>query len=135
MQMQRPSMPVEMLQYQMEQMDQMPHPSMMQQLPHIPIENNQDIMYMKNQMYPPASSPQIVVGDVGIKQILTRFADDLKLGAVIFAAIFAVHYIPLEGFIGKYFAIEKIPYHETILRAAAAAIIIILVKNLVLTQI
>jgi hypothetical protein len=65
---------------------------------------------------------------------LVFFSDDLKLMAVIFFVVFAVHFMPLEAIIGKYIAIDKIPYHDKILNALAIAVLVIIVKNLVLSK-
>lgn len=131
-----PQMPSQMS--QMPQMSQMSQPHMqmqhMPQLPNVPIENAQDIMYMKQMPVMPQYPTQATEPTTGIKQILFRFADDLKLAGVVFLTVFAVHYIPIESYVGKYFAIEKIPYHDTLLRAAVAALIVVLIKNTVLSH-
>lgn len=78
----------------------------------------------------PAQSPDYFTT---IRNIIF-FSDDLKLLAVIFFVVFAVHFMPLEAIIGKYIAIEKIPYHDKIINALAIAVLVIVVKNLVLAK-
>lgn len=125
------------------QMQQMPSPQMhMQGMPNIPIENQSDMMFMHNMMPSPAMQQPAANGmpfdfgePAGIKQIIVRFADDLKLGLAIFAVIFALHFVPIETIVGKYFAIEKIPHHQILIRAVLAAIVVIIVKNIILNKI
>jgi hypothetical protein len=65
---------------------------------------------------------------------LVYFSEDLKLMAVVFFVVFAVHFIPLESIVGKYIAIERIPYHDKLLRAIVIAVLVVVVKNLVLSK-
>lgn len=67
-------------------------------------------------------------------QILTKFADDVKLAILIVVVVILVHFIPFASFIGKYFAIEKIPYHNIIIIAFVSAVLIILLKNLIIKK-
>ena len=64
------------------------------------------------------------------KDYLLLFADDLKLAALVFIVVILVHFIPLDKFLSRYFAIDKIPYHEVLLRAIMAALLIIIIKKL-----
>jgi hypothetical protein len=126
-----------------------------QQMPAMPsMHSTEDIMFMQaaNRMpmyYPmgngsvaPAPSPNQVVSPAVSPSLdymssirnLVFFSDDLKLMAVIFFVVFAVHFMPLEAIIGKYIAIDKIPYHDKILNALAIAVLVIIVKNLVLSK-
>lgn len=65
---------------------------------------------------------------------LVYFSEDLKLMAVVFFVVFAVHFIPLESIVGKYIAIERIPYHDKLLRAIVIAVLVVVVKNLFLSK-
>ena len=106
-------------------------------MPNIPIENQAEMMFMQGagpSRYIHAPSPVAPAPSFTISDIMTRFADDVKLAVTIATVVAAVHFIPFDSIIGKYFAIENIPYHDIILRAVFAAIIVIVVKNLVLTR-
>ncbi len=63
------------------------------------------------------------------KDYLLLFTDDLKLASIVFISVILVHFIPLDKIIGKYFAIDRVPYHEILLRATMAAILIIIIKK------
>jgi hypothetical protein len=65
------------------------------------------------------------------KDYLLLFGDDLKLVGIVFIVVILVHFIPLDKLISRYFVIDKVPYHEIILRAIMAAILIIIIKKLV----
>lgn len=67
---------------------------------------------------------------VEFKDYLLHFADDLKLASFIFFIVILVHFVPLDKFLARYFAIEKLPYHDILLRAMMAAIFIIIIKKL-----
>lgn len=64
------------------------------------------------------------------KDYLLLFADDLKLASLVFIIDILVHFVPLDKFLSRYFAIDKIPYHEVLLRAIMAALFIIIIKKL-----
>lgn len=64
------------------------------------------------------------------KDYLLLFADDLKLASLVFIIVILVHFVPLDKFLSRYFAIDKIPYHEVLLRAIMAALFIIIIKKL-----
>lgn len=141
-QMQMPPPPMQPQMQMPPQMQQMPPQFNM---PNIPIENQNDMMFSQHPMVMPpplslAPSPAAPHNSFdfgepqGLKQIVMRFADDLKLGAIIFGVIFALHFVPIEAVIGKYFAIEKIPHHQVLIRAVLAASIAIVLKNLVINK-
>lgn len=64
------------------------------------------------------------------KDYLVLFADDLKLASLVFIVVILVHFIPVDKFLSRYFAIDKIPYHEVLLRAIMSALLIIIIKKL-----
>lgn len=109
-------------------------------MPNIPIENHDDIMYMQGRyqhpqmLTPPAPAPAPALSKkdwFSASDLITRFSDDLKLAAIIAAAVAVVHFIPFDSIIGKYFALEKVPYHDVILRAVFAAVIVLVIKNVI----
>lgn len=69
-------------------------------------------------------------GPMDYKSFMYYFADDLKLASLIFIATIIVHFIPLEKFIGRYIALDKIPYHEVLFRAIMISILVIIIKKL-----
>lgn len=73
----------------------------------------------------------IPIGPLDYKTFMHYFADDLKLASLVFIATIIVHFIPLEKFIGRYIALDKIPYHEILFRAIMISIIVIIIKKLV----
>jgi hypothetical protein len=64
------------------------------------------------------------------KSFVHHFSDDIKLASLIFAATIIIHFIPIQSIVGKYIAIQNIPYHEIILRAILVALLTIIVKKL-----
>lgn len=113
-----------------------------QSFPNIPIENQEDIMFMQGARYPmqpPMMQQQMMQPPVNtpnkdtsfMSEFFTRFADDVKLAVLIAAVVALVYFIPFDSIIGKYFAIEKIPYHDVLLKALFAALIVVTLKNLI----
>jgi len=125
---------------------QQPHPPQKQ-------PSNEEIMFMQAanripqvppqqpyyQMVPNAPAPALAPSPpapdffTSIRN-LVYFSEDLKLMAVVFFVVFAVHFIPLESIVGKYIAIERIPYHDKLLRAIVIAVLVVVVKNLFLSK-
>ena len=66
-----------------------------------------------------------------IENFIHVFADDIKLAAIVFIAFVAVNFVSLERFIGRYIAIERIPYHDILLKALLAAVAIIVVRRII----
>lgn len=97
---------------------------MMQQAQQMPSINPMGALNSLNALnqLPPQSSL--------LSPILSMVTDDLKLAGMVFMIVVLVHFIPLDKFIGKYFAVDKIPYHQIILRAIMATLIIIIVQKL-----
>ena len=50
---------------------------------------------------------------------------DTKLIALVFLAVIIVEFLPINAMISKYIAIEKIPYHDILLKAAVVTIIVV----------
>ena len=63
------------------------------------------------------------------KTFIHHFSDDIKLASLIFAATIVVHFVPINSLVGKYIAIQNIPYHEIIMRAILVALLTIIVKK------
>lgn len=126
----------------------------MNSIPNIPIENPSDLMFMQGAQYQmpspqqqqapppvamqappamamPAPAASVKPGQMSFNDYLTRFGDDLKLAGVIFLAIIAVHFVPFESLIGKYIALDKIPYHDILIRAFVVAALVVTVKQFI----
>jgi hypothetical protein len=86
--------------------------------------------------YPPQPQPIIdplqnqsegsVLGFVG------AIAEDVKFAAFIFILFIIVHFIPIDKFLMKYFALDKIPYYDVILKALLAFVAVILFRKLLM---
>jgi hypothetical protein len=76
-----------------------------------------------------ASSYNSYMGN--LETFVTNFADDIKVAAIIFVVIVATHFVPFDKFIGKYIALEKIPYHDILVKALIAAVVAIFIKKVV----
>ena len=62
--------------------------------------------------------------------ICNSFTDNIKLISFVFFIYIIVAFIPLDILIGRYIAIQKIPYHQIILKALLASIIFMFAKKI-----
>lgn len=91
---------------------------------------------LMQQMAGPSITPQIGFNPIAsdapkdYRSLIMSFTDDIKLAGLVFVTVLLVHFIPANQFLGKYIAIEKIPYHNVILRAIMVTLIVIIVKKL-----
>lgn len=112
-------------------------------VPNIPIENHADIAFLQGARYtpqmhmqPPAPmmlpSPPAPTKDWGgISTVINKFAAEIKLALIVASVVAVVHFVPFTSIVEKYIAIDKIPYHDIILRALFAAVAVVTIKNLV----
>ena len=129
------SMPSPQPPQQLQQPSAMPFPTAPQmsqspQTPYYPAD-----MYMQAAMQGnvPSTMPPVVPGNQALSTMdmfFTMFADDVKLALLVFACVIVVHFIPASTILNKYIAIDKIPYHEVILRAIMCAALVIILKML-----
>lgn len=63
---------------------------------------------------------------------ITNFTNDIKLIIAIFVLYIVIEFLPIETVLGKYIAIDKIPYHKILLRALLFAGFFILLKKFIL---
>lgn len=83
--------------------------------------------------FPP--QPQQIVdplqnhGDGSVLGFITTIAEDVKFASFIFILFIIVHFIPLDKFLMKYFALDKIPYYDVILKAVMAFVAVIIFKK------
>ena len=97
--------------------------------------NNMNInqLYQQSTMNAPpqimqSSQQQMPTFLVQAKQM---FGNEMKLVGIVFLAVIMAQLIPFQKYISRYIAIEKIPYHDIILKASIAAILVVIVKRLI----
>ena len=76
------------------------------------------------QIIPPSST---ILGSY-----ITNFTNDIKIIIAIFVLYIVIEFLPIETVLGKYIAIDKIPYHKILLRAILFAGLFILLKNFII---
>jgi hypothetical protein len=59
-----------------------------------------------------------------------NITDDLKLAGLVFFVVIVAHFVRIEDYVARYVAVDKIPYHQIILRAILAALLVLIVKKL-----
>jgi hypothetical protein len=64
------------------------------------------------------------------KSFMSCFESDIKLASLIFFSVIVAHFTPINKFLSKYLAIDKIPYHEIIFTALLAAVFVIISKQI-----
>lgn len=84
---------------------------------------------------PIISNPAVTPQTPGSVQLfLNMFGEDLKLAGLVATAVIIAHFLPVGRIIGQYIAIDRVPYHDMILKALLAAGIVILAKNTILQR-
>lgn len=78
----------------------------------------------------PAQSKE-AESDGSFLSFMSNIAEDVKLAAFVFVLFIAVNFVPAEKFLSRYFAIDKIPYYDIIVKALIAFIAVILLKKLI----
>mgnify|MGYP006278165767 CR=1 FL=1 len=63
-------------------------------------------------------------------QFTHLLTSEFKLAGLVFVIVLIVQFVPFHRYVSKYVAIDKIPYHEVLLRAIIAALAVIAVKKL-----
>lgn len=133
---QQPSQPHMQSPPQMQAM--MQPPQIQLQLPQYPMPSPSDF-YMTQQQAAalsqqpsmPMPSSSLISNGGTMDMFLTLFADDVKLALVVFVSVILAHFIPAASILNKYFAIDKIPYHDLIIRGLLCAILVVLLKKFV----
>ena len=110
------------------------------QLPIEDIQNNDDELIMKEilsvqaeaareiameQQQAPKQIVQTDVKETLDNTLLRILKGDAKLIGLIFLAVIIVEFMPINAIISKYIALEKIPYHDILLKAAVVTIIVV----------
>lgn len=94
------------------------------------LDVTQSLNALYNMPMPPAPSTLPAPGIASsLDQFLRLFADDLKVATIVFFVVIGVHFVPYERMLGTYFAIDKIPYHDVLLKAVATAVVVLLVRR------
>jgi hypothetical protein len=70
--------------------------------------------------------------DSSIVGFVSSIAEDIKFGAFIFILFIVVHFIPIDKFLMRYFALDKIPYYDIILKALVAFVAVVLLRKLLI---
>lgn len=88
---------------------------------------------------PPLPPPQVLPASVpatpsSVALFLQMFGDDLKLAGLVAFAVVVAHFLPIARILGQYIAIDKVPYHDIILKALLIAGIVIFAKNTFLVK-
>lgn len=98
--------------------------------------NNLNINQFPQQQYAPAqnygymSTVQTSQPTSYAKQFTAILTSEFKLAAVVFFLVIIVQLVPFHSYLAKYIAIDKVPYHDVILRAIIAALAVIIIKKL-----
>jgi hypothetical protein len=67
----------------------------------------------------------------GLDLFLNFFGDDIKIALIVLVVVIVVNFVPISGMLGKYIAIDKIPYHDILLKGILAALLVIIIKKIV----
>lgn len=96
------------------------------------MQQQQQQQYMPPQTYY-MSPPTLPLQQPNLQQkFMSLLTSEFKLAGLVFAAVIIVQFVPFHRYISKYIAIEKIPYHDIILRGILAALAVIIVKKMLM---
>jgi hypothetical protein len=127
-------------QLQQQQLQQQQH---MQQQQHYQQQDDylSRVAAMSHMMQPQLSQPQQLPQLSQTQQffksggLTDQFAQlmstELKIAGIVFIAVILVQLVPFTQYISKYIAVEKIPYHDILLKAMIATFIVIIIKKLI----
>ena len=126
----QPMMPPQIMASQITQ-QMMPNP-MVQGPPQPHYDQYQQMQFMG--AMPPQPQPIIDPlqndNDGSFMNFLGTIAEDVKFAAFIFILFIVVHFVPIDKFLMKYFALDKIPYYDIILKALLAFVVVIMCRKL-----
>lgn len=66
------------------------------------------------------------------QKFMSLMTSEFKLAGLVFAVVIIVQFVPFHRYLSKYIAIEKIPYHDIILRGILAALAVIVAKKMIM---
>ena len=117
---------------------QMPQQMDIQQQLYQQPQQQMDQYIMQNMMNPnmmnmnTSSSHNTLLGhSSNIDMFFHIFADDIKVAILIVSLFVLVNFIPVGATLGRYIAVDKIPYHDVILKGVLCAILFLLTKKFV----
>lgn len=90
-----------------------------------PPMNNTDILLAN------LAQRQAAMENISFRHYMNAFASDIKLATIVFFSVIAVHFVPFERYLSKYIALDKIPYHEIVVKALIIAGTVIAIKKFV----
>lgn len=61
---------------------------------------------------------------------LNFFGEDIKIALIVLMVVIIINFIPISGILGKYIAIDKIPYHDILLKGILAALLVTIIKKI-----
>lgn len=67
-----------------------------------------------------------------LNMFMNVFADDIKLAILVLVLVVAVNFVQIGSILGKYIAIEKIPYHDILLKAILVAVLVVIFKRVII---
>jgi hypothetical protein len=67
----------------------------------------------------------------GVELFMNFFGDDIKIALIVLVVVIIVNFVPISGILGRYIAIDKIPYHDILLKGILAALLVIIIKKIV----
>lgn len=104
-----------------QQMQYVPHPATQQMQQMQPPQMD----YMMMQQLQNSATPS------SFEIFLQFFAEDIKLASIIFLVVIIILFVPIGQVLNKYIAIDKIPYHDVLLKAVLISITVVLIKKLI----
>jgi hypothetical protein len=100
------------------------------------LPSQHDFNQMTNHFNTSMSQPQQMYIDPlqnhdesSIFNLMSSVAEDLKIAGLIFILFVIVHFIPVDKLFMKYFALDRIPYYDIILKALMAFIVVIMFRK------
>lgn len=90
---------------------------------------------MQQQMMQQQAMQQVVVQPqpktFEIKNLFSYFKNDLTLAGIVFCVFIIIYLTPVDKIISRYIKLDNIPYHDVIIRAIIATLLIIIIKKLI----
>jgi hypothetical protein len=90
---------------------------------------NMNMMHSNNFGMPSVPIANFQNSSSSVEMFVSLFADDIKLAVMVGVVFIAVNFVPITSFLGKYVNIEKIPYHDIILKSVLAAVVVVAIKK------
>jgi hypothetical protein len=88
-----------------------------------------DQLLMQNMLPQPTAPMHSSSQSHSFDMFMNFFAEDIKLALLVLVVVIASHFIPISAVLGRYIALDKIPYHDVLLRSVLAAVIVIVIRK------